>query len=171
VATETSFDRRIKAVTESRRILGSFVIVFVVVTIGPWLLFLRESQRHPYGVAVLAPITVFLLLGVVAIMIIARKRWPLWLLVLAVLYTAQFILFEFALFYWGQGTIHNFTQPLGHFDAVYFAIGTFATGTGNINAVSDQVRAIQATQMCVDLCFLLLAVGVVVARLGDLSPP
>jgi hypothetical protein len=70
--------------------------------------------------------------------------------------------------YWSCGGGRNFNIHLTRLDAVYFAIGTLSTaGTGNIVATSELARALQALQMALDMTFLLIAIALVVTRLGS----
>jgi hypothetical protein len=69
--------------------------------------------------------------------------------------------------YWSCGGGHNFNIHLTRLDAVYFTIGTLSTaGTGNIVATSELARVLQTLQMALDMVFLLIAVTLVVTRLG-----
>jgi Ion channel len=77
---------------------------------------------------------------------------------------ACFILL-FSLLYWNAGGSNNFSIRLTRLDAIYFTVGTLATGTGNIVATSELARTIQGVQMILDLGLLLIAAGLVVARL------
>ena len=70
--------------------------------------------------------------------------------------------------YWNCGGAHNFNIHLTRLDAAYFTIGTLSTaGTGNIVATSELARALQAWQMALDMVFLLVAVALVMTRLGS----
>jgi hypothetical protein len=91
--------------------------------------------------------------------------------------TAFVLIYGFALLlelfsseYWSYGTTRNFTRPLSHLDAFYFALGTLTTaGTGNISATSETSRGIQALQMGLDLIFIGFVVTLVVTRYSTLS--
>jgi hypothetical protein len=72
--------------------------------------------------------------------------------------------------YWSCGGGHNSNIHLTRLDAAYFTIGTLSTaGTGSIVATSELARALQTWQMALDLVFLLVAVALVVTRLGSLN--
>lgn len=86
-----------------------------------------------------------------------------------VYYLAAFTIL-FMASYWSCGGGHNFNIHLTRLDAAYFTIGTLSTaGTGNIVATSELTRALQTWQMALDLAFLLVAVVLVVSRLGSVK--
>jgi hypothetical protein len=79
-----------------------------------------------------------------------------------------FLVGNFSYVYWSYGSTANFSVSLTRLDAIYFAIGTLTTaGTGNINATSELMRGIQALQMVLDLGLVVVALGVLVARLSS----
>lgn len=76
------------------------------------------------------------------------------------------VLVTFALLYYSAGTGKNFTHPLSHDDAFYFAVGTLSTaGTGNIVATSDTARSLQTWEMLVGMGLVLFGVSAAVARI------
>jgi hypothetical protein len=79
-----------------------------------------------------------------------------------------FLVGNFSYVYWSFGSTANFSVSLTRLDAIYFAIGTLTTaGTGNINATSELMRGIQALQMVLDVGLVVVALGVLVARLSS----
>jgi hypothetical protein len=75
----------------------------------------------------------------------------------------------FSALYWAYGTKKNFSFPLSHLDAFYFALGTLTTaGTGNIVAISETSRWIQAAQLGLDLLLVVFIVALVMARYSAL---
>lgn len=87
------------------------------------------------------------------------------LLLVGLATTFVLLLAVFSILYWQMGTTKNFSKPLSHLDAIYFAFGTLSTaGTGNINAVSDKARALQMLQEFLDLFLVLIVLVGVVAR-------
>ncbi|MBO0808091.1 MAG: two pore domain potassium channel family protein [Actinobacteria bacterium] len=67
------------------------------------------------------------------------------------------------------GTTRNFTIRLSHLDSFYFALGTLSTaGTGNISAISETTRRLQAAQMGVDLILIGFVVTLFLARYSAL---
>lgn len=103
--------------------------------------------------------------GIVVLCFLRRR--PIWSVVLLV-YVFDQLVEAFAFLYWSYGGAHNFTSPLSHLDSLYFALGTLSTaGTGNIAAVSDSAKRIQAVQMGLDIALLLFAVAIVVAGITN----
>jgi hypothetical protein len=84
-------------------------------------------------------------------------------------YTATTFLLVFSQFYWAHRS--GFNHPLTRLDAVYVTMGTLTSGTGDLNATSESVRAIQMVQELLDLLFILFAVGVVVSRIVSRDDP
>jgi hypothetical protein len=79
-----------------------------------------------------------------------------------------FLVGNFSYVYWSYGSTANFDVGLTRLDAIYFVIGTLTTaGTGNINATSELMRGIQALQMVLDVWLVVVALGVLVARLSS----
>jgi hypothetical protein len=87
---------------------------------------------------------------------------------LVLAYGFAVLLETFTLVYWSHGTSRDFSIPLSHFDAFYFALGTLATGTGNVSAISEASRRIQTTQMVIDLVFIGFIVALLLARYSTL---
>lgn len=88
------------------------------------------------------------------------------------LYLAYVLSLELQLFsymYWSYGTTKGFSAPLSHLDAIYFALGTLTTaGTGNISAISETTRRLQALQMGLDLVLFGFVIALILARYSNL---
>lgn len=88
-------------------------------------------------------------------------------IVLLCLFSLVLQLFSFI--YWSYGSTRNFSISLSHLDSFYFALGTLTTaGTGNISAISETARGLQALQMGLDLLFVGIALAIVLARYSTL---
>ena len=59
----------------------------------------------------------------------------------------------------------GFSHPITRLDTIYVTMGTLTSGTGDLVATSESVRAIEMVQELLDLLFVLFAVGVVVSRI------
>lgn len=83
-------------------------------------------------------------------------------------YVLIVLIYVFSTIYWYRGAGDNFSRPLSHLDAVYFAVGTFTTaGTGSISATSQYARGVQLLQEVIDAALVLFILGIVVARLVE----
>jgi hypothetical protein len=128
-----------------------------------------ETTRAPSGVSLsnaAGVLVVFAILPLIALAISPRFR-P-WVTALVLAYGFAMLLEIFTLVYWSHGTSKNFSIPLSHLDAFYFALGTLTTGTGSISAISETSRRIQTTQMVIDLVFIGFVVALVMARYSTL---
>jgi hypothetical protein len=73
----------------------------------------------------------------------------------------------FAWIYWDSGSTQNFSIKLSHLDAIYFALGTLTTGSGNIFATTEYARGVQTIQLVLDLALMGFAAGVVFGRFAE----
>jgi hypothetical protein len=131
-----------------------------------WTVTLSQTRRHAAAGFIIA-VDVFLMLsGVAALVFMARTPVGVPRLAFGLVSSVSLILANFSRFYWSYGGGSNFTRPLTHLDAVYFAVGTLSTaGTGNLAAaVSQTAVARQTAQMAVDIAFTVFAAGVVATR-------
>lgn len=98
---------------------------------------------------------------------LVRRDAPHHRVALVLLFTGLTLVINFAYLYWTHGTVHDFSQPLSHTDALYFALGTLSTaGTGTISATSETSRGLVSLQMAVDILLLVVAVGMAISRLA-----
>jgi hypothetical protein len=144
------------------------VVVASLIPVGIWTAFAAGVNLSPvFGTSVLdiAFAAVVLCILIFSLIHAARKKdWPNAALIWLMSYTTvSFVLF-FSQFYWSHRT--GFSHPLTRLDAVYVTMGTLTSGTGDLSATSESVRAIQMVQELLDLLFLLFAVGIVVSRIG-----
>jgi hypothetical protein len=101
------------------------------------------------------------------VLVIARRFRPV-VTALVLVYAFALLLEFFTGLYWTYGTSRNFSVPLSRLDALYFALGTLTTGTGNIAAISETSRRIQTIQMGIDFLFIGLLVAFAIARYSTL---
>jgi hypothetical protein len=152
---------------QTNRLAGVLALVFLVLQGFLWISFLFQAHRK--GIDVFIVVLNILLIGYVVCVLVyctmagVRIREVLVILVC----TLSFIVVLCANWYWHYGTKENFTQPLTRLDAIYFAVGTFGTSTGNILATSETARALQTIQMALDVAVVLFAIGMVVGMVVD----
>ena len=128
-----------------------------------------ENTRAPGDVSldsILWTVTIFGIVPLIGLLRAERFRPVLTALVLV--YSFVFLLEIFTDLYWSNGTSKNFSIPLSHLDALYFALGTLTTGTGNISAISETSRRIQTAQMGIDFLLIGFIVALLVARYSTL---
>lgn len=149
------------------RLAGAAFVVLYPVALGFGIA--AETTRAPGGVSVgnaVYGLVVFAILPLIALAISRRFRPVVTALVLG--YGFAILLEFFSDLYWSYGTSRNFSIPLSHLDAFYFALGTLTTGTGNISAISETSRRIQTAQMVIGLVFIGFVVALVMARYSTL---
>jgi hypothetical protein len=144
-----------------------FLSALILFQIIFWLTFLSSTVRTPAGPILLTFFALILGFNIVIVAIWSTSNIPL--LLGAVANTFALLVLAFSFIYWTYGSTANFNIPLTHLDAVYFAIGTMATGTGNVAAISETSRGIQILQMTLDFGFIVFALGVIVARISSAS--
>lgn len=98
----------------------------------------------------------------------ASRRFRPVVAALVLAYGFAVLLETFTLVHWSHGSSRDFSMPLSHFDAFYFALGTLTTGSGNVSAISEASRRIQTTQMVIDLVFIGFIVALLMARYSAL---
>jgi len=126
----------------------------------------RAPGENPLG----SDVYLVALFGIVPliVLLIAERFRPV-LTALVLVYCFAFLLEIFTGLYWSYGTSKNFSIPLSHLDALYFALGTLTTaGTGNISAISETSRRIQTAQMGIDFLLIGFIVALLVARYSTL---
>jgi Tetratricopeptide repeat len=149
------------------RLAGVAFVVLYPIALG--FGFASQTTRGPGGVSLGNAVYVFGLFALLplAVLVISPRFRP-WLTALVLAYGFAMLLEIFSLVYWDHGTSRNFSTPLSHLDAFYFALGTLTTGTGNISAISETSRRIQTAQMVIDLVFIGFIVALVMARYSTL---
>jgi hypothetical protein len=149
------------------RLAGVAFVVLYPIALG--FGFASEPTRAPGGVSLGNAVYVFGLFAFLPLAaLVISPRFRPWLTALVLAYGFAMLLEIFSLIYWSNGTSRNFSIPLSHLDAFYFALGTLTTGTGNISAISETSRRIQTTQMVIDLVFIGFIVALVMARYSTL---
>ena len=79
---------------------------------------------------------------------------------------AATIVYAFSSTYFHIGTADNFNVALSKVDCVYFTLGTLSTaGTGRLQATSATAELVVSIQLVIDLIFVVVAVGLLLARL------
>ena len=150
------------------------VAFLVFVPIGLGFGFASETTRAPGGTSLGSDVREIALLGIVPLIgLLIGKRFRPVLTALVLVYFFALLLETFTDLYWQYGTSKNFSIPLSHLDALYFALGTLTTGTGNISAISETSRRIQTAQLGIDFLLIGFIVALLVARystLFDRSP-
>ena len=139
------------------------------IQVGEWanLLEKRERSAFPtYGIIVEAGIAIAFM--ICAVQIYRLRFRPLQnAFFLALAFSSYLLLFT--AIYWTYGTRKNFSISLSHFDAFYVALGNLTTaGTGNISAISEQARAIQALQMILDFALIAIVFSLILTRYADI---
>jgi hypothetical protein len=145
--------------------LAVLLLFLVLPQLVFWWLNLTQTHRVSVPGELIAIESVLLMYNIASVGFFAWRGATLPLLMLSLVSTLSQLLANFSWFYWLYGGVGNFTKPLTHLDAVYFAVGTLSTaGTGSLSATSETARGIQMAQMLLDLGLTLLVLGVVVAR-------
>ena len=164
-------------VPKTRRLRSIYGIWIAVFQIGLWWSFLaiRPESRHALAVSSPVPLLVNILTLIPLVYYCGlSKKAPLWLQILAVVYTFSMIVNFFSARYWAIGTSRNFSHPLTHLDSIYFTLGVLTTaGTSPLSATSQSAIGWVTAQFLVDLAFLTGGVALVLAnvrRRHDSSP-
>jgi hypothetical protein len=151
------------------------LVAFIILPIGFGFRIAGETTRAPGRSSLTGAAYLVIFLAILPLIWLAASKRFRPVVTALVLASGFAILLEtFALVYWSHGTSRNFSIPLSHFDAFYFALGTLTTGTGNISAMSEASRRIQTTQLVIDLVFIGFIVALLMARystLFDRPPP
>ncbi|MDX3840068.1 MULTISPECIES: ion channel [Streptomyces] len=71
----------------------------------------------------------------------------------------------FSLFYFWHGNAEHFNALLSKWDALYFTIGTFTTGTGSIMAKSEWMRGVVAIQQLIGILIFSVFMVILMERL------
>lgn len=147
---------------------GRLVLGVTIFLIAAWTLFFavpHHRQAFPLIEVLLWVVTFFLYFGALLLAVILRaSTGRLFFWVIAGLLV--FVL-AFTQIYWRIGTSSDFTVPLSHLDALYFAVGTVSTaGTGNIYAMSQLARGTQTAEMLLGMVLILVLLAAVVGRLA-----
>jgi hypothetical protein len=154
--------RRVPAVL----ILVAFLVVF---PLGFGFGIAGQTTSAPGGVSLGGGVYVIALFGMVPLtVLLVRRQFRPVLTALVLVYLFALLLEIFTFLYWSNGTSKNFSIPLSHLDALYFALGTLTTGTGNISAISETSRRIQTAQMGIDFLLIGFIVALLVARYSAL---
>lgn len=128
-----------------------------------------QTTSTPGGVSLGSGVYVVALFGMVPLtVLLVRRQFRPVLTALVLVYLFALLLEIFTFLYWSNGTSKNFSIPLSHLDALYFALGTLTTGTGNISAISETSRRIQTAQMGIDFLLIGFIVALLVARYSAL---
>jgi hypothetical protein len=130
-----------------------------------WVGFLVQRSRLAAGPALVTNDAQAIAFGVVTIIAAVVLDMGKVRIVAALLWTWLLLIVDFSYFYWSHGTAQNFSEPLSHLDAIYFAVGTLTTaGTGGITATSSSARGLQLLEMVLGLALIAFALAVVINR-------
>jgi Ion channel len=130
-----------------------------------WFNLFVFSQGTFTGLYVIIP-SAITIIGITYVLISVTRFGSVSDKALMLLFGFALLVGNFSILYWSYGTTGNFTEHLTRLDAIYFAIGTLATaGTGNISAVSQLARGLQALQMALDIGFAVFVVALAVAEI------
>jgi Ion channel len=130
-----------------------------------WFNLFVFSQSTFTGLYVIVP-SAITVIGITYVLISVTRFSSMPEKALMLLFGFALLVGNFSILYWNYGTTGNFTEHLTRLDAVYFAIGTLTTaGTGNVSAVSQLARGLQALQMALDIGFLVFVVALAVAEI------
>jgi hypothetical protein len=145
------------------------VAFLVFLPVGGGFGIASETTRAPGGVSLGNDLWLVAILGIVPlIVLLLAERFRPVLTGLVLVYFFVILLEIFTQLYWSYGTSKNFSIPLSHLDALYFALGTLTTGTGNISAISETSRRFQTAQMGIDFLLIGFIVALLVARYSTL---
>ncbi len=103
-----------------------FFLFLIIVQAFSWFVFFTERVRAPYSLDQWIAIGAGIALAIVMVMLWEPSMSQL---VVVIVNTFLLIIVIFATFYWSYGSNTNFNVPLTRLDALYFSIGTMATGT------------------------------------------
>ena len=130
-----------------------------------WFNLFVFSQSTFTGLYVIVP-SAITVIGITYVFISVTRFSSMPEKALMLLFGFALLVGNFSILYWSYGTTGNFTEHLTRLDAIYFAIGTLTTaGTGNISAVSQLARGLQALQMALDIGFIVFVVALAVAEI------
>jgi hypothetical protein len=145
------------------------LLTFVFLPLGLGFGIAGQTTRAPGEVSLGGAVWAVALFGMVPlIVLLIDKRFRPVLTALVLVYFFALLLEYFTDLYWSNGTSKNFSIPLSHLDALYFALGTLTTGTGNISAISETSRRIQTAQMGIDFLIIGFIIALLVARYSTL---
>lgn len=130
-----------------------------------WVGFLVQRSRLAAGPVLVTNDAQAIAFGVVTIIAAVVLDMGKVRIVAALLWTWLLLIVDFSYFYWSHGTTQNFSEPLSHLGAIYFAVGTLTTaGTGGITATSSSTRGLQLLEMVLGLALIAFALAVVINR-------
>jgi hypothetical protein len=115
-----------------------------------------------------------ILFGIATLAYVCFYRFRPVLTALVLAYVFSLLLQLFSYMYWSYGTVNNFNITLSHLDAFYFTLGTLTTaGTGNISAISETTRGLQALQIGLGWGLIAFVVVLILTRYSNLldRPP
>src|SRR5689334_4087549 len=124
-------------------------LFYTLLQLGMWALFSSTHKHDPFSGVVVVMYLVGAATAVYNLIAAAKDRSrDASDAVLLVIQVMSYVLAVFSLLYYAIGTAKNFSSPLSHTDAFYFALGTLSTaGTGNIVAISEDARGLQTYEM------------------------
>jgi hypothetical protein len=145
----------------------SVSVVILIFAIVQWGKFLFAVKRIPQDGLNIGIISVSVATPIAAVIYFLKRKSSGW--AVAVMFVAALlaVIGAFAWIYWDSGSVNNFSVKLSHLDAVYFALGTLTTGSGNIAATSELSRTIQTIQLVLDLLLMGFAAGIVFGRFAE----
>lgn len=112
------------------RVQISLMLGLLLPQLYQWISFPALPKTHTTGSFSIA-ISIVIVISSIGLLLSVRDT--VFGLVLGLAYMFASLLYTFSVLYWGYGSASNFSIPLSHLDAIYFAIGTLTTaGTGNI---------------------------------------
>jgi hypothetical protein len=142
------------------RALGSTAALVVVYYVLP----LDHASTAVAVTALIIGLVALIAVVIVQARSIIRSRYPEMRAIEALGATLPFYLLLFAGTYLVLSSIspNNFTEPLTHTDALYFAVTVFTTvGFGDVTATSESARLVVTGQMAIDLIILVLGVRII----------
>jgi ion channel len=139
----------------------------LVIAIIQWVKFLLSSKPALENPVDLGLITFSVATAIVSLIVMLMKRAGGLSVAIMFVNAVLVVIGAFAQLYWDSGNTVNFSTRLSHLDAVYFALGTLTTGSGNIVAQSEYSRTIQTIQLVFDLVLMGFAAGVVFGIFAD----
>jgi Ion channel len=144
----------------------SRTVAIILVQGALWFNFFYFSQGTFTGLYVIIP-SVITIIGITYVLISVIRSVSMPETALMLLFGFSSLVGNFSILYWNYGSPVNFTEYLTRLDAVYFAVGTLTTaGTGNVSAVSQLARGLQALQMALDIGFIVFAVALAVTEIS-----
>jgi hypothetical protein len=139
----------------------------LAIAIIQWVKFLLASKpvlQDPIDIGIIA---ISIATAIVSLIVMLIKRASG--LSVAIMFVNAILatIGAFAWIYWDSGSTVNFSIRLSHLDAVYFALGSLTTGSGNVFARSEYSRTVQTVQLVFDLVLMGFAAGVVFGIFAD----